>query len=751
MAKKRRKAPNRAMQMQMARARNEATPLIEQAVRMLERGNADRALQLGQQAAPIATSEQEKRAVNALLAESHFRQAAKGEYRQQLYHLQAAVEAQPEEGRFHFHRAILLWRMGRLDEADAALERAVACDPQRPKVAYLRHLLAVSRGASMPLDGLTAEEATTIEFLAAFPTRKKEGQEALAAQAPTLYDPLLSLGADSAVSEQARLTQARKEAPADLRGLYSYYLGLSEMRANRTEAATTHWRDAEQAGYESPWLQDNLAALFRNRAIALANAGEWEALTRLDLKTPDGLEDRILNQTLMHAYFELGHRAAEKGAWSEAVKQWRKAQAVGSDRLLAQNLALAEEALGNQKAAAEAWREMVRRRPRKADHPDYLSEAQVAVIWRHVADRYQEIDETEEEIVCLRNAIKYAEGDVELRQRLVDSLIHNEQEEAAYNEVERLLERFPDHVGLLSRLGALQMNQWGSNPIPTWQRLLTLDPSNEEGRIGLRDAYMHQLQRLPIWRQEAVNELFDEAVKWLGEDATLLNAWGNIVRDRNEKEAAQALYLRAVKASRITDVGQLGNALHELVHLEAYEAVEEAVEIACGFSQVRPTFWIIQGRMALDCGLGERWVERFFDQAILNAQTKESAVSTASVLVDIYEELPNDATVLNQRYEQRIRDEVPESGAVEYVKALKHYGDSNSDQALRWLHKAGRKAKKQKDAALLRLIAEFEEAITLPQEMPMEILSRLMELFPDGPPSIEALESLPDEFFEEFL
>ena len=51
----------------------------------------------------------------------------------------------------------------------------------------------------------------------------------------------------------------------------------------------------------------------------------------------------------------------------------------------------------------------------KTDHPDYLTDAQVAALWNHAAECYERAEQVGEVETCLRNAIKYAPDDTALR------------------------------------------------------------------------------------------------------------------------------------------------------------------------------------------------------------------------------------------------------------------------------------------------------------------------------------------------
>ena len=186
--------------------------------------------------------------------------------------------------------------------------------------------------------------------------------------------------------------------------ILSYYLGVAAMRGDDRVSAAAAWQRAREAGVATSWSNQNLGALVQEDMFAAVSEDRWQDAVNALKREPALAQNRILAETAALAYYHLGYEAGLAGRWSTAVQHWRAANELHGSRYLAQNLALAEEALGNWEQAAEAWRDMVRRRPRKPDHPDYLSDAQVAAIWNHVAECYQRAGAGEEAVKTLRAA-----------------------------------------------------------------------------------------------------------------------------------------------------------------------------------------------------------------------------------------------------------------------------------------------------------------------------------------------------------
>ena len=133
---------------------------------------------------------------------------------------------------------------------------------------------------------------------------------------------------------------------------------------------------------------------------------------------------------------------------------------------------------------------MVRRRPRKTDHPDYLTDAQVAALWNHAADCYEHTEQEGEVETCLRNALKYAPDDTALRLRLADTLLDQQRGDAAETQLLEITTRDPQNVEALVRLGRLYEEWWDREPMPIWRQVLAINPTHPEAREALANDYV---------------------------------------------------------------------------------------------------------------------------------------------------------------------------------------------------------------------------------------------------------------------
>lgn len=757
MAKKLNKKQSKSHQLAKARGQHNARPLLEEALRMLRRGNSDRALKLAAEALDLAATDAEHEAAQQLLAETHFRAAMEGPPAQRLARLEQALTLTPSDPRLLIQQGVALWQAGNLSAAAAALEQAAELAPAHPGLAYLRQLARLAQGESWQAEGLTEAEANTLRTVQAL----IEQQATLPTPAPTLapqpgvWQALHQLAQGDSTTAAAPLKAAADHATApDVKRLLRYYQGIAAIRLENGTAAQTAWQQAQGLASPTPWLAENLSLRLRDQATELAAQKKWAAIPALTRQTPDQLSDRILADTIGLAHFHLGYEAAQAEQWGRAAQHWRQAEAWAGNRQIAQNLALAEEAVGNWEAAAQAWREMARRRPRSRNHPDYLDDNQVAGIWRHAAECYRETGNIPEAITCLKTAIKYAKQDADLRLDLADALLANEQVDASLNELGRIVEIAPNHVGALMRLGTLMLDKWGEDSRPIWRRVLALEPTNLEARAGLSQAYTRVIQVPwhPMGGGKGEKALIEEALQEVGDYAPFLVELGLFYQhERSEHDLSRAYLLRAA-ALDPTDPATLSIILHELLHVGQSGDVEQLVEMARALPRLLPVFWFTQVEQALGCEVGEEWRTRFLDEAVALAEQPHVAESKAALLIKAYEVSDNaEDRTLVAHVEQRIRAEIPESGGVEFIEALRALDADNLRAAKQHFNKAKRQARRAKDSTALAFIEEMA-TLTLhgpPGPLSPAMLARLMELFPDGPPSLEQLERLPDDFFDD--
>jgi tetratricopeptide (TPR) repeat protein len=667
-----------------------------------------------------------------LLAEAHFRAAVRVENPQQcLNHLDAIEKISAGDGRVDLVRSVAFWRLGDHTRAVEALECAGTQIPHRPGLAYLRQLGRLASGQALQTDGLAPIESNTLRLVQNF-AYKEVGNAvddlAVLAREPIMgqteiWSALVSMHGDGCAAPVDLLRQAVgavRSKPA--RAVLQYYLGVAYRRRDQIAEAVGAWQSAVDAGFRAPWALENLAYLRREQAIELARAERWQEIADLAKQTAAVKSDRILAETIGVAFFHLGHQAAEAGKWSLAAQHWRAASQIGGSRQLAQNLALAEEALGNWIQAAEAWRDMARRRPRKADHPEALSDAQVAAIWKHAAECYEKAGWEGEVATCLATAVKYAGDDLELRLELADALWEADRVDATVNELQRILERDGDYVPALTRLATIYTERWGYDPLPLWRRALAAEPENQEVRDALAQHYLEQVGAVQprnwfgsfLHRTEKQRiKVLEQGLKDVPGHPRLLIQMGVLYRAVNRKKDALRCLVEAYQAAP-RDLTVIGPALHELLHLEDTEKVEGLIVVARQIPGLLGAFWVDQGERVLKCALSMEWAKRFFDEAVTLSGEGRGEDTRALAYLSIYDAAMNEgAEDLAEEYAQRARAEVPRSGVLEYIEASK-IGEEEGDmeQARRLLRKAQRMARKANEVGI-ESRAKQAEVLTL--------------------------------------
>ncbi|HBY93458.1 MAG TPA: hypothetical protein DEP84_05730 [Chloroflexi bacterium] len=735
MAKKRKKRQHQsggAPKVSRASAPREVV-LLQEALLVLRHGNTAPAIRLASQVLRAGGSPRVAEAAREVLAEAHFRAAINSpEPDERLKQLDEALQHTPEAPRLHFHRGVTLWRLGRLSEAVKEFDVTAKREPERPGLAYLRQLARLATGQSWQRDGMSPAEANTLRLVQGLLNGEPLSglssalRGPLLGKGPEMWQALIEMRTEPTAAPLDLLQTAAEKAGGDLvKRVIRYYWGVAAMRqGDNPDLARATWVGAQSAGLATPWLDQNLSRLLRGQVVELAQEGRWDDVVNRASRVPDVIEDRVLAETVGLAYYRLGYDAAQAGHWPTAVEHWRKAEEYISSRQLAQNLALAEEALENWVRAAEAWRDMVRRRPRKENHPEYLTDSQVAALWGHAADCYERANQPDEAVTCLKNAIKYAPDDAELRVKLVDALLAGERVEAAENELDRILEFDPQNVEALLRLGTLYEGSWNRDAMPIWRRVLAVDPQNREAREALAQGYVELVRpdtdrgwfaflRYPSEKEKI--KLIEEGLQELPEHPKLLLELGVLYRQAKKNRQARDALLRAYQATP-TDVKIAGMVLHELLHVDAEEEAERLLPEVRQIQGLLPGFWLDQGRMVLDCELDEAWAVRFFDEAIALVEQPYVEETKASLLASIYETAYGEGAVkLAELYERRIRDEVPKSGAVEYVEAFRLYHEKHDQQKVqRLLRKAGQAARRANDAGMVELVESAEVLLSGP-------------------------------------
>jgi hypothetical protein len=200
-------------------------------------------------------------------------------------------------------------------------------------------------------------------------------------------------------------------------------------------------------------------------------------------------------------------------------------------------------------------------------------------------------------------------------------------------------------------------------------------------------------------------------------------------QEHHAKQAREYL-LQAYRAAP-QDVRIVNSVLHELLHADAGDAIEDLVPAVRQIPRLLPTFWFDQASMALQCNFGEEWAGFFIEEAVRLSVEPWVDDSRAGLLLEAYELAhEEEADGLCALLEKRIREEVPASGAVQYIEAHRLNFDKNDLRgAARLIRDAIRAARKANDTGVLRRAEAIEPMLKgMPPNMDFERI--LYDLFP---------------------
>jgi tetratricopeptide (TPR) repeat protein len=449
----------------------------------------------------------------AMLAEAYFRLGLRLFYGAEpetgLNHLQTAASYQPQDPRYAYHVGLALQRRGDLVSALAAYQTVYKIPgPFAARAAYPLALISLQLGedpaAAQSWSALTANDQAYLCSASAFRRRPYN----LLPEAPRLWHALAAFDRQDSAQAQVSLAEVLSgAASATEKGLAHYYQGLLAARGEDWQAARRSLSAAAAAGLRLPRLDNNLAELFQRYAEELLGKGDVQTALAAAKEAHRHLpNDKSLGELLGQIHQQLGYQAATADQWDQAQSHWQAAVELDSSSFrLAYNLALAYEKSENYVLAGQTWREALRRRPRRADSPDMLNDEQVARLWHRAAVCYTKAEEFNEAELTYQQAIKWAPENLELRLALATNLINNGRMQAGRNELVRVLERNPNHIPALLRLGEAFFRD---EDIPwydklkakkAWEKVLAIEPKNPQAIQLLAEWYIDQAEISDSW------------------------------------------------------------------------------------------------------------------------------------------------------------------------------------------------------------------------------------------------------------
>lgn len=151
-----------------------------------------------------------------------------------------------------------------------------------------------------------------------------------------------------------------------------------------------------------------------------------------------------------------------------------------------------------------------------------MSDEQVARLWQRTAEAYARAGDFEEAAYVYNLAVKWQPENLTIRLARTESLLTDGRFQAAENELERILKRDPDYIPALLLRGEVEAQcGWGwfsaDRAAGYWERVLELDPDNEEAQQRLVDLYVDQAEEATRWgfyQLEVIISLYERALSY---------------------------------------------------------------------------------------------------------------------------------------------------------------------------------------------------------------------------------------------
>jgi tetratricopeptide (TPR) repeat protein len=555
------------------------------------------------------------------LAEAHFRRGVSGLGSPEaiLADLRRANELQPDDDCYAYHLALILHRQGQ-PAAAIPLYQTIRQrkSPFAQRAAYPLALALLQQGKN-PADhpvwtSLTEAEQTMLRF-------GQSPQQVAAEEGSPFWRGILALqnGRYTQADELLRQTLGKPESLLQQAAAH-YALGLIAAQSEEWSAARRHWQTAYNSGFHAEQLQHNLRELYHRLAEERLQADDLNAALNAAQEAAKlyGERPSALAELESQIQQRLGQQAASAGKWDEALAHWGQAHELdGGSFRLAYNFALALEKQEEFIEAGEAWREALRRRPRRSDHPDAITDEQVSRLWRRAAEAYQKAGAFDDAIQVYRHAVKWQEDNLEVRLALAESLMSNGQFQAAENELERILRKNDKYIPALIQMGEIfaSYEDWRSWQAPNmWKRVLQIEPEHPQAKRLIADYYVNRAEVALSWdRVDTAIESYERALEYLPQNPPILAALGSCYLFLEEQETADK-YIDEAIARAPADLSVYAPVLKAWLEMEEPEEAEKVyARMQTAVSQIPYQFFMHLVAHCLEYGASdiiEPWLER---------------------------------------------------------------------------------------------------------------------------------------------
>ena len=687
-------------------------------------------------------------ALTPALAEAYFRRALAPTTApdQQILDLQRATALVPNDARYYYHLGLAHHRRGDLGTALTAYEIASAANPQPRGLAFtltLAKLEADPNADISAITGMSELEREMIEMLARLlrgDTLPKRASTSWFKSILTKFsgaDATLALwrglgcllAEDDAAAQEALNAASRLSAHGE--ALKHYYLGTLAARRGDWSAATISWRQAHARGLATPWLRENLAAVHLPNAIAAAQSQNWQAAlehARAALQANPASADAA--QIAVIALDRLARAAARASQWSQAAAHWNEASQVvrGTEgRIIWHNLAIASEMSGAWAQAATAWRELLRLKPRGKKKDSSTNSGFTDAHWNWIRKRatqdLQKAGRLGEAIALMKQKIKATPNDLAARMELVDALLANQQETAARNELQRILQ-----IDSQYRDARLKLAEWHAArhewfAAETEMRLiLEQEPANETARKQIAILMLERGRSLHAdGRVAAGRDVFEQALKYAPNNADIYIDLGRADLDLGQFDRARQdfdlAYNHGVKQiSTHEQVARCWAFAHNLAE------VKKAITRAEREIEPNPLFYVhtglacleilaTAGRFAPPSTADQEW-ERFGKELVDRGVAFKP--DDVELLRHVAMDFANAQSRLGLPYAERLTKLTPNDADAWLMLAMFQLTSQQFDQAKSSFHQTARLARRQGKPEMVQLAEQMRRELNNP-------------------------------------
>jgi tetratricopeptide (TPR) repeat protein len=519
---------------------------------------------------------------------------------EQVADLRRAATLVPGELRYQYHLGLALHRVGNLAMAIECYRTVLQHDAGRPGAGMMLALAALEQDAETDLAALPGSTPEVRQTLAPVQALLRSEMPAPEGDGPVerLWRGLGLLQAGDAGAREM-LEDTRPLRSMQATAVRRYYQGVAAAQAGDLDEAMQAWQHLDEQGNRTPWLLQNVAAILPRYLREQSDQGDLErAVTTAQRSVSLAKSSPALGEAVVLALDRAAHAVAAAGDWARATALWEGARqvvssstALGSPRPLVHNLALANEAQERWLEAAEAWRALLRTRPRgrvgsktregvaetaaapadSSPREGALSEAEWTWVRGRVLECYKRADAPGEAVAVYRQAIRADPNDLELRLQLAEALLANEQDQAAINELQRLLQLDPQHIEAQFHLASAYMEQgaWYAAE-QTLRRVLRQHPDHAEAQRHVARLLLERGQYLlGVGLDDAATPLFEEGQRLAPDEYQFPLNLARIAIGRRKLKGARTLLERALTLA----------AERPLAYLQAIECWTVANEI----------------------------------------------------------------------------------------------------------------------------------------------------------------------------